>query len=77
MALEKEIETYNVHRDEFLQHEGRFVVIQGDRVVGIWNTYDDALKAGYNESLLKPFMVKKILAVEPVHYVTSGTPTCH
>ena len=40
MALEKELETYNAHRDELLQHEGEFVVIQGDRVAGIWQTYE-------------------------------------
>jgi hypothetical protein len=77
MALEKELETYNAHRDELLQHEGRFVVIHGDRIAGIWQTYEDALKAGYTEFKLVPFMVKQILAVEPIHYVASGTPTCH
>lgn len=77
MALEKELETYNAHRDELLQHEGKFVVIQGNHVAGIWQTYEDALKAGYNEFKLESFMVKQILAVEPIHYVTRGTPTCH
>jgi hypothetical protein len=77
MALERELETYNAHRGELLEHEGKFVVIHGDRVAGIWQTYDDALKAAYAEFKLDPFMVKQILAVEPVHYVTRGTPACH
>ena len=70
------METYNARRDELLPREGEFVVIKGDRIAGIWQTYEDALKAGYNEFKLEPFMVKQILAVEPVHYVTRGTPTC-
>jgi hypothetical protein len=77
MALEQELETYNAHRDELLRDEGKFVVIRGDRVAGVWQTYEDALKAGYNEFKLEPFMVKQILVVEPIHYVTRGTPICH
>ncbi len=76
MVFERELETYNAHRDELLRHEGEFVVIRGDRVAGTWQTYEDALKAGYAEFKLDPFMVKQILAVEPVHYVTRGTPAC-
>ena len=68
MAIEKELATYNAHKDELLQHEGKFVVIHEDRIAGVWETYEDALKAGYAEFKLEPFMVKQILVVEPVHY---------
>jgi hypothetical protein len=76
MALEKELETYNAHRDELLQDEGKFVVIHGEQIAGTWETYEDALKAAYAEFGLGGFMVKQIFAVEPVHYVARGTPVC-
>ena len=74
MALEKEMETYNARRDELLQHEGKFVVIHQDRVAGIWQTFEDALKAAYKEFGLNPFMVKQIHAIEPVHHYTHELP---
>jgi hypothetical protein len=74
MAFEKEMETYNSRRDELLKEEGKFVVIQGDQVAGTWDTYDDALKAAYSRFKLEGFMVKQILTVDPVYYVTCELP---
>jgi hypothetical protein len=76
VALEKEMETYNAHRDQLLREEGKYVVIQGDRIAGTWQTYEDALKAAYREFGLGGFMIKQILAIEPVHYVSHGIPVC-
>ena len=45
-------------------------MIRQDRVAGIWQTFEDALKAGYKEFGLEPFMVKQIHAIEPVHHYT-------
>ena len=74
MALEKELETYYAQLEKLLAHEGRFVVIHGDEIEGIWQTFEDALKAGYKKFGLSPFMVKQILAVEPVHHYTHELP---
>ena len=74
MALEKEMETYNARHEELLQHEGEFVVIQGDRIAGIYPTYEDALKAAYNQFKLEGFMVKQILTVDPIYHVTCELP---
>jgi hypothetical protein len=70
MALEKEIETYHAKLPEWKQHEGKFVLIQGDKVVGFFTAYDDAINAGYKEFGLEPFMVKQVASVEPVFYAT-------
>jgi hypothetical protein len=45
MALEKELETYKNKLSELRSqgHEGKFVLIQGDRVVDFFSSYDDAL----------------------------------
>jgi hypothetical protein len=70
MALEKELETYKKHLPDLKAHEGKFVLIQGEIVVDTYSSYDDALKEGYKRFGTVPFLVKQILAVEPVFYVT-------
>ncbi len=70
MALEKEIATYQAKLAEIKQHEGKFVLIQGEEVLDYFTSYDDALKEGYKRFGLTPFLVKQIHAVEPVYYFT-------
>jgi hypothetical protein len=52
------------------QYEGRYVLIHGDQVVDTFTSYDDALKEGYKQFGLKPFLVKQILTIEPVFSFT-------
>lgn len=81
MALEEELETYNRELQTLLANEGegKFVLIQDATVVDVFGTYEDAVKAGYNQfGLNTPFMVKQIQAVEHVHSVTRHiTFPCH
>lgn len=79
MAFEKEIETYNQHLQEWLaQDEGKFVVIQGDRIIGIFAAYEDALKAGYEDAGAGKFFVKRIAAMEQACFFTRDLiPVCH
>jgi hypothetical protein len=77
MALEKELGTYHAKLPDWKQHEGKFVLIHGDRVVDMFSSYDDALKAGYKEFALDPFLVKQILAIEPVFYCTRPITPVH
>jgi len=70
MALEKELATYQAKLPELKQHEGKFVLIHGDQIVDTFSSYDDALKEGYKQFGLKPFLVKQILAIEPVFCFT-------
>ena len=44
MALEKEIETYNRELPNLLAEQGKFVVIHGDKIIGTFVSYEDALK---------------------------------
>jgi hypothetical protein len=48
MALEKELQTYQDSLPSLLREEGRFVLIHGGDVVGIFDTYGDALDEGYS-----------------------------
>lgn len=70
MALELELATYRAHLPAILEHEGKWAVVYGDRIAGIWQTFEDALQAGYGEFGLTPFLVKQIHAVEPILYFT-------
>ena len=76
MALEQEIKTYERELPNLLQHEGKFALIHGDEVAGVYDTYEDALKAGYEKYELKPFLVKRIQAIEQVEYFTRDLIPC-
>jgi hypothetical protein len=77
MALEKELATYHAALMNLLDREGQFVVVHGEQVDGFWDSYEAALKEGYDRFGLDPFLVKKIQRIEPVHFITRGVPTCH
>lgn len=70
MALEQELQTYLRELPTLLPQQGKFALIQDDRVIDVFGTYEDALKAGYKVAGLNPFMVKQIQAVEQVQFIT-------
>jgi hypothetical protein len=71
VALEQELETYKRELPSLQAQEGKFVLIQGDKVIDVFVSYDDALKDGYKRfSVETPFLVKQILAVEEVQFIT-------
>jgi hypothetical protein len=70
MALEKELETYSRELATLADQQGKFVVIQGDSVIGVYVSYEDALKIAYEKCGLKPFLVKKIQTVEQAQFFT-------
>lgn len=70
MTLEHELATYEEHLPELAQHEGRFVLIHGDDVVDTFSSYADALRQGYRQFGLRPFLVKRIETVEQVHFIS-------
>jgi hypothetical protein len=76
MALEKELETYHRELPNMLTNEGKHVLIHEDNVAGFWDTYEDALQAGYERFGLKPFLVKRVQAVETVQYFTRDIKIC-
>jgi hypothetical protein len=62
--LDREWAAYVAKLPELQKHSGRFMLIKGDRVAGLFDTYRDALEAGYEQFRLEPFLVKQISAVE-------------
>jgi hypothetical protein len=51
--LAKELETYNVHKADLLKDAGKFVLVHGEQLAGVYDTYADALREGYKQFQLK------------------------
>jgi hypothetical protein len=68
--LESEIATYNRLLPGLLGQQGKFVLIKGAEQFGIFETYQDALSAGYQKFQLDPFFVKQISPAERVAFFT-------
>ena len=63
--LGTEIQTYEQQRENLLgTSEGKFVLIHGTQVVGIFDSKMDAIAAGYQQFGNVPFLVKQILRIE-------------
>lgn len=77
MALEKELETYKAKLPELTASEGKFVLIHEAEVSGIFDTYADAIKEGYEKFGLNPFLVKQIQAIERVQFISRFVDPCH
>jgi hypothetical protein len=70
MQLQQEITTYREKLPELLRYEGKYVLIHADRVIDTFASYADALRQGYRDFGLQPFLVKRIMRIEPVHLIT-------
>jgi len=77
MALEKELEAFNSRLQELkAEHEGRFVLIHGDDIVDTFSSYDDAIKAGYSQFGLNPFLVKQVRTLEQAQFISRLVDPC-
>src|SRR5438132_1197411 len=50
-ARAAEINTYMREVPQLLRdgHDGRFALISGDQLIGLWDTHADAMQAGYDQ----------------------------
>ena len=69
MPLERELAAYRAKLPELAPHEGKYVLIHGSDVVGTFATYEDALRQGYREFGLDPFLVKQVQSTEQVLFL--------
>jgi hypothetical protein len=78
MSLEREMATYERKLPEFLREgrEGKYVLIQGEEVLGFYDNLDQALTAGYERSLSEPFLAREIREQEKVLYFTRDLGPC-
>jgi hypothetical protein len=72
-ALSKEIKTYEANLEGLLSsHEGKFVLIHGEKVLGTFDSQMDAITWGYRELGNVPFLVKQVLRVDvPLSFVSN------
>jgi hypothetical protein len=78
MLLEKEQATYTRELSKLLPSAGKFALVHGEQIVGIFEAYADALQAGYEKlGVSQPFMVKQIEVVERIQHFTRNLPVCH
>lgn len=66
MALEIELATYKALYAELAPQEGKYALIAGKELLGVFESHSDALTAGYKARGIRPFLVKRISTVEPV-----------
>lgn len=76
MALEVELTTYEANLQSLLADEGKYVLIMGEEVLGIYETYADAIQSGYEKCKLESFLVKQIEATEQVQFITRPIEPC-
>ena len=71
--LSTELKTYEANLESLLgSHEGKFVVIHGDRILGAFDNQMDAITWGYRELGNVPFLVKQVLKVDvPLSFVSN------
>ena len=63
--LDAELQTYEKNRESLLgSAEGKFVLIKGDQIVGVYESKMDAINQGYRQLGHVPFLVKQVLKVE-------------
>ncbi len=70
--LSKEMRTYAAHREELLgRAKGKYVLIKQDRILGEFESRQDALRRGYDEIGNTPFLVKRVVETEVPFNFTS------
>ena len=70
VALELEMQTYKRELPKLSGSEGKFALVIGDKFADVYDTYEDALKEGYKQFALSPFLVKQIRLKEQVQFIS-------
>ena len=73
--LVQELETYYTHKAELLgEAEGKFVLIKGERIVGIYETEKEAFDEGLRRFRMTGYLARKIHQGEKTIYIGGGGP---
>ncbi len=63
--LAEQLVTYRDHLDELLRHKGKYVIIRGREIIGIYDDEQEALLEAATRFGVEPVLVKQIVAKEP------------
>ena len=71
--LATELKTYAEKLETLLgTHEGKFVIIRGEQVLGTYDSQLDAIAGGYRQLGNVPFLVKQVVKIEtPLNFVSN------
>jgi hypothetical protein len=74
----KEWNTYRREVGRLLSegHEGHFALIKDETIVGIYDNWEAARGAGFQQFRLEPFLVQRILTREPLLRLRGCTQPC-
>ena len=71
--LEEELKTYEQNKSDLVKKaNGKYVLIKGKMIVGIFESENDAIRIGIEKFGNGPFLVKKIEEVEQTQNYTSN-----
>jgi hypothetical protein len=70
-SLKADFEVFEKHRLEWShQHEGKFVVMHNGDALGFFDSYADALRAGFTKfGVQAEFLVQQVCEEEPVFVI--------
>jgi hypothetical protein len=72
MALEAERRFFRQRRAELLRHhEGKFALVHGEELVGVFSTFDDAYAHGIARFGRQLFLVEQISPAKPLAHLPS------
>lgn len=75
--LQKELQVFAQNLGALLADEGKYAVISGETILGTYDSFEEAIKAGYGAFALTPFLVKQVLPVDEVVYINRDVlPQC-
>jgi hypothetical protein len=61
-VLQTEVQFYQKNKDEYLKlYKGQFVLIKGEKFIGVYTTDAEAYKAGLEQFGNQPFLIKQVL----------------
>jgi hypothetical protein len=66
--------TYRDRLPELLADEGRYVLIKGRSVIGLFDDREEALREAVSRFRAEPVLVKQIRAREPIHEIGHAEP---
>ena len=68
-AIETELAFYTEKKEELLAaHEGKYALIKGRELLGLFDTFPQAYEAGLRKVGNKPMLIKQVLRQEPVEH---------
>ena len=71
VALERELKTFQRELSSLLadpDNRGRFALVHGESLAGLYPSFEAALSAGYDRFGLEPFLVREVTDREQPRY---------